>query len=68
MENFINYISTNISWLFEGLGTLIFIGIVRHFWGRDRTRQSNSSVSNTANGNHNIQAGGNIYMQQEKKN
>ena len=67
MEDLITWISTNKAWLFEGLGVVTILGIVRYFWKRNRAGQSESSVSNTATGNRNIQAGRDINIQKEEK-
>ncbi|MBK7475448.1 MAG: hypothetical protein IPN74_05625 [Haliscomenobacter sp.] len=67
MEGFINWISTNKEWLFSGLGGLILLPIVRYIWKRNRASQSEPSVSNTATGNRNYQAGRDINIQKEEK-
>lgn len=67
MEDFINWISTNKAWLFEGLGVVIILGIVQYFWKRNRASQSEQSVSNTATGNRNIQAGRDVNIQKDEK-
>ena len=61
MEEIMNWISTNKTWIFSGAGVAIILGIIRMF------RNKKSTVSNTATGSGNIQAGRDINIQKEEK-
>lgn len=67
MEDVINWISTNKTWLFEGIGVVIILGIVRYFWKRNKETKNEPTVSNTATGSGNIQAGRDVNIQKEEK-
>ncbi len=63
MEEIINLISTNKTWIFSGVGVAIILGVIRFF----KNQNKESTVSNTATGSGNIQAGGDINIQKEEK-
>lgn len=67
MENFFNWISENKAWLFEGLGVVIILGVIRYFWKKNGIAQSNPPVSMTAKGDGNIQAGRDVNIHKDEK-
>jgi hypothetical protein len=67
MENFFNWISENKAWLFEGLGVVIILGVIRYLWKKNGITQSNPSVSMTAKGDGNIQAGRDVNIHKDEK-
>ncbi len=46
---------------------MIILGIIRFFWKKNGTNQSEPSVTMTANGDGNIQAGRDVNIQKEEK-
>lgn len=67
METALNYLSDNASWIFSGIGILVFSGIawlIRYFFSNNSKTQS-QTVSGDGRG---YQAGGNININEKSKN
>lgn len=67
MEDLTNWLSVNKSWIFEGIGVVVILGVVRFFWKKKNGNQAEPTISNTAVGNKNIQAGGDVNINKEEK-
>jgi hypothetical protein len=69
MNEFSNWISNNKSWLFEGVGVALLIGLVNFFWKKKKINDSNSTNSNNSikGGDNNIQAGRDVTFINESK-
>lgn len=63
MNEIFNWIAANKNWIFEGIGVALLTAIVVFFYNKWSKRKSETnSVKNSISGSNNVQAGGNITI------